>query len=153
MNTVFYTTYELTKKNVPQINSLFFRFESFGDIQNTTQVKNYATIARANKHCSFVLWTKNPWIIKMAIAEGLTLPKNFRVIYSLPKVNQAVSNDLFREIRSEWSFVSKIFAVYDKKTVTEQHININCGARSCMSCRKCYDTANRVKLIREQKKG
>ena len=63
VNHKFYTTYEIPAIAVPHVNASIFRFESFGDVENALQVKNYYTIARNNKHCMFVLWTKNPHVI------------------------------------------------------------------------------------------
>lgn len=48
----------------PHVNKLDFRFESFGDIGTIEQVYNYFQFANANKRTFFVLWTKNPHIVK-----------------------------------------------------------------------------------------
>ena len=68
-NTELLTKTELQPEDIPFLNMAFFRFESFGDLNNTLQVKNYFLIAERNPHCTMALWTKNPWIIADAMSE------------------------------------------------------------------------------------
>ena len=38
-----------------------------------------------------------------------------------------------------YPFVSKLFTCYDKEYLKEHpEVDINCGARSCMLCQRCY---------------
>lgn len=66
-NTKILTGRILKEAEIPMINASFFRFESFGDLINVTQVINYFHICKKNKHVHFALWTKNPWIIEEAL--------------------------------------------------------------------------------------
>ena len=66
-NTEILTSRILKEAEIPMINASFFRFESFGDLINVTQVINYFNICKRNKHVHFALWTKNPWIIEEAL--------------------------------------------------------------------------------------
>lgn len=66
-NTKILTGRILKEVEIPMINASFFRFESFGDLINVTQVINYFHICKKNKHVHFALWTKNPWIIEEAL--------------------------------------------------------------------------------------
>lgn len=66
-NTKILTGRILKEAEIPMINASFFRFESFGDLINITQVINYFHICKKNKHVHFALWTKNPWIIEEAL--------------------------------------------------------------------------------------
>lgn len=59
-NTEILTGRILKEAEIPMINASFFRFESFGDLINVTQVINYFHICKKNKHVRFALWTKNP---------------------------------------------------------------------------------------------
>ena len=59
-NTKILTGRILKEAEIPMINASFFRFESFGDLINVTQVINYFHICKKNKHVHFALWTKNP---------------------------------------------------------------------------------------------
>jgi hypothetical protein len=139
-NTEFLTTTELTPDDVPFLNMSLFRFESFGDLNNALQVKNYFTIAEANSHCTFALWTKNPWIIEEAINEyGINKPDNLIIILSSVLLNTPTTPG--------YDFIDKVFTVYDKKAA--ESVNINCGARSCATCRRCYTKTNGVEYVNE----
>lgn len=152
VNTKFYTTYELAPEDVPYINFLYCRYESFGDLNNTLQFKNFCTIARKNRHCTFVLWTKNPDIIKKAINNGVKIPKNLKIILSEIFTNNPINIKYFRKIKKIFPFVNKLFAVYEKEYIKEHKIVINCGLNNCLNCLKCYDQNNKTTLIREIKK-
>lgn len=152
-NTIFYTTYDIPKTAVPLINTLYFRFESFGDLVNETQVKNYFTIARVNKNVNCALWTKNPWIIKKAIENGAKKPSNLKIIYSIPEINKVITIETYNAIKKEYPFIDAIFTVHDKKSINENGININCGGKSCMECGfNCYRKSCRIRLINEMEK-
>lgn len=132
-NTHFLTTVMLEADDIPFVPNDMLRFESFGDLINTTQVWNYFLIAEKNKHCRCALWTKNPDIIDAAIREfEITKPDNLTIVYSSPELNRPHNVD--------WWFVDKVFTVYDKKH--KDNVKINCGARSCRSCGKCYSNNN-----------
>ena len=90
-NTKVLTESVLDADDLPLINALAFRFESFGDIQNTIQVINYFNICNLNPRVTFALWTKNPFIIANTIREGHDKPENLIIIYSSPIKNKPVS--------------------------------------------------------------
>lgn len=125
----------LSVEDLPIINALYFRFEAFGDLANTNQVINYFNIAKNNPDVRFTIWTKNPQIMKKAIDQGHEKPVNLTVIYSSLFVNKSVKIEV---LKKKYDFIDKIFTVYDQKTIDQENININCGARSCMKCLKCY---------------
>lgn len=127
------------------------RFESFGDLNNVTQVINYFNIARVNSHVHFALWTKNPKLIALALVclKGTGnpgKPENLNIIYSSPMLNTC-AGDVF----SRYPFIDKVFTVYDKQTIAKENITINCGARACASCGLCYFDKV-VKIVNEQLK-
>lgn len=128
---------------LPTINNLYFRFEAFGDLNNATQVKNYFNICYKNPRVKFALWTKNPDYIAEAIADGYAKPDNLNIVLSSLFVN--------KERKSPYSFVDKVFTVYDADTISREGIEINCGARSCFDCGLCYEK-NDVRDIREKLK-
>lgn len=149
-NTFLLNTVELTPDMVPEIRvkSKMFRFESFGDLLSPLQVKNYFTIAeKANERgviCA--LWTKNPDIIDKAIKQyGLVKPANLQIIQSTLKVNDAPAS-------VEYEFIDKVFTVYDPEFIEENGININCGARDCSTCRRCYTAHEGIEYISEKLK-
>ena len=129
-NTEILTKRLLKDDEIPYINAAYFRFESFGDLNNELQVMNYFKICRKNPHVRFALWTKNPWFIRNVLKEEKK-PRNIQIILSSVFLNQRTS---------AWSydFIDKVFTVYDKKFAEENGITINCGAKSCLKCHKCY---------------
>lgn len=139
----------LPMEKLPFMNCAYFRFEAFGDIANETQVINYFNIAKVNPHCNFALWSKNPFIIAKAIEKGNAKPENLNIIYSSPYINKTITLD---ELWSKgYTFIDKVFSVFDKETIESENININCGAKSCIGCRLCYEK-NEVKYINEKLK-
>lgn len=114
---------------LPLIPVRYFRFESFGDLINTNQVINYFNIAAKNPDTLCALWTKNPHIIAQALERGYTIPANMQIVLSSPLVNKPIKS-------TKYTFVDKIFTVYDKEA--SKGVNINCGARSCLACGRCY---------------
>ena len=151
-NTIFYTCYDIPEKAVPLINALYFRFESFGDLKNVQQFKNYCTIAKVNGFHA-ALWTKNCFIIAKAIREGVKIPDNMKIINSLSRINQTLTKDVYRQRKNKYSFINSLFAVYDPGYIQENKVNINCGGKSCRDCGyKCYLKSDRTTLIREKLK-
>ena len=150
-NTKFYSYYELTKECIPTITSRIFRLEAFGDLKKKLQFKNYCTIARANKNTYFALWTKNPDIIADALKDGLTIPKNLDIIYSIPKKNWIPTRQQMLNIKKKFPFIKKFFVVVTKEYQEKHNIKINCQ-KKCYTCQKCYTKADRTLLIIELEK-
>lgn len=114
----------------PALNDSIFRLESFGDLVNATQARNYIRFAKANPYTRFALWTKNPGILAQAIAlEGK--PENLICILSSAYLDKRCD-------ASKWDFIDKTFTVYRPDTVAVNGIDINCGARNCLTCQRCY---------------
>lgn len=144
-NTELLTKTELQPEDIPFLNAAFFRFEAFGDLNNTLQVKNYFMIAEQNPHCMMTLWTKNPWIIADAMEEyGITKPENFIVILSSVLLNVSADAD---QVTSKYPFIDKVFTVYDKEHA--ENVTINCGARSCATCQRCYHKTAGLEYVNE----
>lgn len=122
---------------LPIINRQFARFESFGDSATAIQSINYCNICTAheiNKNCSFGGWTKNPDIWRAAfIMRGK--PENLSFGVSSLFLNKV------QEIPPKYApFVDFVFTVFE--TEEDAHsagFNINCGARHCLSCLRCYN--------------
>lgn len=144
-NTMFFTNYRVKRSQVPKIKSKYFRFEAFGDIQNVLQVKNYYTIARANPQTTFALWTKNLQFVALA---G-TKPRNLIVVYSEPVIDNGWTIADFEAFQYYNPYVDKVFCVLDKSVPDE---TINCGARNCLECGKCYNRKKANMIIRERLK-
>ena len=137
-NTEILTASVLPASVLPLIPARYFRFEAFGDLINTNQVINYFNIAKKNPDTLCALWTKNPHIVAKAIEMGHEKPANLQIVLSSPLVNKPVKS-------TKYAFIDKIFTVYDKEGA--KAVNINCGARSCLACGRCYrPNPNGVKL-------
>lgn len=135
----------LTNAEMPIIPTLYFRFESFGDLQSETQVINYFNIAKSNPNVHCALWTKNLVYIKGAIAKGYKVPKNLQIVFSSPILNKEI------DITKLPNFVNKVFSVFDGNTIETKGIKINCGGKNCLACGLCYNP-NKVTYIREKVK-
>lgn len=148
------TSVELTREDVPELDSSlypYFRFESFGDINNVLQVKNYNLIAAVNSDINFTWWTKNPGIIQNAIDNGMALSKNIVIGLSSLYLNKPELSKAQR-----YPFIRFLFTVYDDKYIEKNNVIINCGAKHCISCGICYKYLHEFKhglqLINERKK-
>lgn len=139
-NAELLSTVDIQPEDVPFLNRAFFRFEAFGDLLNTQHFKNLCTIAEANPHTTFALWTKNPWIIPEALAEfGISKPENMIIVQSSVLLNQ--------ETTPANEYIDKVFTVYDKKHA--ESVNINCGGRKCAECLRCYTKSDEIEYIAE----
>lgn len=129
-NTEILTSFVIPSDKLPTIPSQLVRFESFGELNNATQVINYFNVAKVNPRSKFALWTKNPRFIAEAIKQGAKKPSNLQIVLSSTMTNIPTTTG--------FDFVDKIFTVYDSKTVKKDGIDINCGAKSCLGCQTCY---------------
>jgi hypothetical protein len=128
-NTPILTGSILPDSVLPVIPSRYFRFEAYADLNNWIQFVNYRNIAAKNPDTLCALWTKNPHIIAQALERGYTIPANLQIVLSSPLVNKPIKT-------TKYAFIDKIFTVYDKTAAKD--VNINCGARSCLACGRCY---------------
>ena len=133
-NAYVLTSKLLEGRDIPVTNDLIYRFESFGDLQNATQLENYVVIAEQNEYTRFALWTKNIWFLDEVFnKKGIKKPSNMRIVVSSPMLNKPMELD-----RKRYWMVDKVFTVYDKKFIKEHNVEINCGSRNCLGCKKCY---------------
>lgn len=137
------TSEVLPLEKLPVINNIYFRFEAFGDLNNSTQVKNYFNICYKNPRVKFALWTKNPDFVEQAIADGYEKPENLNIVLSSLFIN--------KERKNVFPFVDKVFTVYDPTFIEENNVEINCGSRNCFDCGLCYEK-NNVNIINEKLK-
>jgi hypothetical protein len=123
---------------IPIINKLYFRFNSFGDLINKIHLINLMRIVKKNPNTTFTLWTKRIHLVK-----GMIKPNNFILIYSNPIMDN-------KDIKIPNKIFDKIFNVYSKKYAQENNIQINCK-QSCLDCLICY-THNSINIINEELK-
>lgn len=148
--TEFFTSHVIDYDEIPLLNTLYFRFEAFGDLINSIQVVNYFNIARKNKAMNCALWTKNPWVVSYAMSEyGIEKPDNLVILISSPYINKKIDID---KIKSVYPFIDKVFTVYSNEYIDNNCMDINCGARECFTCLKCYSKINGNVYINERLK-
>ena len=115
-------------EQLPTTTGVIFRLESFGDLGNWIQAANYLNFARKNPQTRFSLYTKNPRFIAEAIKQGYEKPANLVIVYSSLFLNC--------QARPAYDFIDKVFTVYESEE--KAPAGINCGARSCFTCQRCY---------------
>ena len=138
------TSVEIPQELMPILNYSVFRIESFGDIENETQAKNYLNLINANPYVQFGWWTKNYPIVKR-VFDKYGKPKNLSLVYSSLMMNRPVS------LANVGKYADKIFTVYTKEFIKENNVDINCGGKQCITCQLCYRD-NETFYIREKKK-
>lgn len=150
------------------------RIESFGDVSSVEHAINYANTIKVNPFVIFAWWTKNVDLVEKALDAIGGKPDNLILIQSSLMINQK------EEKKSH--YVDKVFTVYndeylsqmeeckilldavadlrktDRKAYNQAVANIyesifvNCGGRSCMNCRKCYNKATASVDVNERLK-
>ena len=133
----------------PLVCNDMLRFEAFGDLYTWKQVANYFECAKRNKGTRCALWTKNPEIIAEAIRRGYKKPSNLIIVYSSPKKNTIAERE---KLLAMYPFIDKIFTVFEEDFIKANNIDINCGARSCRGCQRCYHKTKELEFINERKK-
>lgn len=142
-NTLLLKYTKLSARQLPFINELYFRFESFSDLQNAQHLENLYKIARYNKKTRFALWTKNYKLIK-----SMKTPQNVNIILSSVLLNACVLDE-YNAAKMKTATGAKnikIFTVYDKKHITT--VKQNC-AKKCITCLKCYKAHDNTLFINE----
>ena len=127
----------------------YLRIESFGDVANVIQARNYIRLIKAfpGKRCA--IWSKNIAIWAEAFKlEGK--PENTTYVHSSSTLNVIDNIDV-----EKYSFVDHIFTVFTKAFAKKHNIVINCGGRKCLECimkkTNCY-YRNTAFYINELKK-
>ena len=149
-NTKVLTESIIPEDQLPDTTGLkIFRFESFGDLNNETQLQNYLNIVKKNPMTRFTLWTKRYSLVKDYFGKH-DVPENFTLIISSLMVNKKMPLTFLKECGKFKKGQLKSFTVYDYDYIKEHYseMNINCGSRFCMGCRLCYDL-NDVEEISE----
>ena len=128
------------------MNTTIVRFESFGDLNNVTQLRNYMSLAKACKYTKFALFTKHFKIVMDFFKQGFKMPGNVTLVLSSPFTDYTLNEALVNTFKKYHSRTITFTVTKDKKNA-----GINCGKRKCIECRNCYDSKvphNVIELIK-----
>lgn len=116
------------------------RIESFGDVASIIQCINYINFTKANAHITVTFFTKAPGFWNMAIKQT-GKPENMVSVISNPFLDCP-------EFTINFSWADYIFSVYSMDFAADNNIEINCGGKRCITCRKCFTHNNTGSVIR-----
>jgi len=120
----------LPLSDLPIIKEKYFRFHAHGELINLNHITNFMNIAIKNKDTTFGFWTKRIDLVYEYINSVNKVPNNVVMIYSKPLIDQ--------NITIAPKHFDKVFSVYTKEYVEKNKVKINCGARNCLECLRCY---------------
>jgi len=135
LNDEILSTECMKMRDIPFMNNLFVRFNSFGELINEQHYKNIIKICKKNPKTTFSLWTK-----RIVFVNQFKKPENLILVFS-----EASINSLSEKIPDGFD---KLFVVFTRGFAKEHKIKINCSG-ACVDCRKCYDKENQDRIIRE----
>ena len=125
---------DLSESQLPRIRrNDIARFHAHGELINLRHMVNLLRIARKNPRVTFGFWTKRRDIVGRFFRSGRTLPANVVLIYSNPRVDQPCALP---------QHFHKVLSV-----VTRDTGNVNCGARRCDTCRRCYRRDGETQVV------
>lgn len=137
LQNILFTRHELVAVNVTAANA---RIESFGEVENVTQARNYTRLIRATPQTRWGIWTKRPGIWAEAFEAEGGKPRNCTFILSSPRIDTPAE-----PAPSIADLVDHTFTVYSRASV-DAGTEINCGGRRCLDCIKarkgCYYRTN-----------
>ena len=148
-NYILLTSHMLDDREIARIllDTRYVRIESFGDVANVTQARNYIHIILANPDIRFAIWSKNKAIWRKAFAlEGK--PENCTFVYSSLYVNKAEVITL-----DDW-FIDHVFTVWDDEHYASfRGTPSECAGLSCRACLKCYTKNSQFYINEELRTG
>lgn len=147
-NTRILTSAIIPDRAVPFLNALFFRIESFGDLQNDIQAINYINLILKNCLTQFAWFTKNPIFIKKALEKGYKKPDNVQIIFSVCKINNICTAAAIKRV---FPFIDKIFIVCTGEYIDLNNITVNCGGSHCYNCLNCFTPGGNEVVIEKVK--
>lgn len=142
-----------------------FRLESFGDLANVTHARNYLYILyhlyKVSKRAGYKVicgwWTKNVNLLiaaydKLDKAHKTAFHNVCHLLISSMFCNQPISEDEKSAVEKRLEMPVSVFTVYSPDYIQENNIVVNCGARSCHKCLRCYRMNHRGEYINEKLK-
>lgn len=142
-----------------------FRLESFGDLANVLHATNYLNILfslyRVSKRENYKIvcgwWTKNVNLLvaayeKLDRAHKSAFHRVCHLLISSMFCNQPIEPAEKEKIEEKLEMPVSVFTVYEPAYIQDNNVTINCGARSCRSCKRCYSLSHKGEYIREELK-
>lgn len=151
-NTLLLKYIDIDPSQILYINSKYFRFESFSDIQSPQHLKNLFAICRKNKDVIFTLWTKGADVLPSWIDSfGGKFPNNLNLIISESKINKLNDPAQLENIKNKLNIKNGVkgFAVFDDENKRRASGGYLCR-RCCVDCLKCYKKSKNNILIAEE---
>jgi len=160
-NTLLLKYIDIDADQIPYINSKYFRFESFSDLQSSKHFKNLLTICKKNKCCLFTLWSKCGYkLTKYMEAEKiLKLPNNLNIVFSEYYINKKTEINYLKQLQAclypqqaitgNYKNALKCFVVYDDEKKRKESNLYQCK-NSCINCLKCYKKSKNIIYIAEK---
>lgn len=135
--TFLYCNELINECDMPVINAAYERIESFGELNNVIQARNYLRYVKHNPRTTFTQWTKNADILAAAIdIEGK--PKNLILVFSSYRLN-IPDTWIFEKFKYNGKpLFDKLFTVYTAEYAIMNNIAIHCIDSKCMKCMRCY---------------
>ena len=160
-NTLLLKYIDIDACQIPYINSKYFRFEAFSDLQSSKHFKNLLQVCKKNKNTIFTLWTKAGYtLVKMIEDQQIKrLPNNLNIVISEFYLNKKTDPEYLKQlqtclypsqaIRGNYKNALKSFIVYgDEKS------RLNSGLylckNKCIDCLKCYKKSKNIIYIAEK---
>ena len=117
---------KISKEQIPLFKkNNIVRIHAHGELINEQHLLNFMDIANENDKITFSLYTKRTDIVNKVL-ENSEKPNNMIIVYSNPIVDKPIHN-----IPAGFD---KVFNVCRTAYLDK----INCGAKSCNTCRSCY---------------
>ena len=152
-NTLLLKYIDIDGDNIPYINSKYFRFEAFSDLQGSKHFKNLIAICKKNKSVIFTLWTKTGYLLEKYIKnENIKkLPSNLNIVYSEFNINNKTPLEYMQGMQSVIKSPNalKCFIVYDSENLRKNSGFYLCKNR-CIDCLKCYKKSKKILYIAEK---
>ena len=160
-NTLLLKYIDIDAAQIPYINSRYFRFEAFSDLQGSKHFKNLIAVCKKNKNTLFTLWTKagHTLVNFMRDEKIKKLPQNLNIIISEFYINKTTDKNYLQSLQTclypsqavtgKYTNALKCFIVYD-----DEEKRKNSGAylckNSCINCLKCYKKSKKIIYIAEK---
>lgn len=135
-NSALLPVVELAEADFPRICTPG-RYNPFGELNTLTEALNVLTWARSNPGVPHMIMTKRPELIRRAF-EISGRPDNLSVGYSSPQKDRNGFEALRVADPQTAAVIDFVFTVYTAQGAIDAGVTINCGARSCISCGRCW---------------